>query len=276
MQLSPEQLASYRRNGYLLASGLLSVERVRALLIGVDHLLCAKAPTLRPSDPANVFEEIQPKILYLQKADRAALAQVYDAMRKLSQFWSLIGGDELTSVAQKLTGSAVPGVVFRGCGIRLDIPGEDKWRSLWHQEYHSQMSSLNGVTAWFNLVPVDQTMGPVKMLEGSHAEGLLPVRAADPMNTRRDYTQTFRFENEQELIAKYPSVSFETKIGDVLFLHFLTVHESGLNRSNGRTRITCQVRYFDMAEPNAVANDWVGGWQEGGDFTKVHPDKVLA
>ena len=41
-----------------------------------------------------------------------------------------------------------------------------------------------------------------------------------------------------------------------------------------RSRLSSQVRYFDMMEPGAVANDWVGGWQEGGDFRLVHPDKV--
>ena len=131
------------------------------------------------------------------------------------------------------------------------------------------------MTVWFNLVSVKHDMWPVEILEGSQREGLIPVRCFDAMNTRRNYAETFRFANEDELVKKDPNVAYETEIGDVLFLHVLTVHQSGWNRSDGRSRITCQVRYFDMAERGAVEHDWTGGWQDGGDFTKVHPDKVL-
>ena len=66
-----------------------------------------------------------------------------------------------------------------------------------------------------------------------------------------------------------------TAQGRTVFLDFFLLHESGHNVSEGKTRITCQVRYFDMNDPTAIAHDWRGGWQEGGDFTKVHPDKVI-
>jgi hypothetical protein len=270
---SADEIASYREKGYFVAKGLLPEDEIVPLLSGIDRLLSEKLGE-RESPEAALQKEIHPKILRLAERDRAALGRVYDAMRKLLPFWTIIA--RLGPAMQSLAGARSPGVVFRGCGIRLDLPGEDKWRSTWHQEYHSQMSSLDGVTAWFNLVPVQHAMGPVELLEGSHREGLLPVHCADPMNTRRNYVETFRLAAEDGLTAKYPKVAHETGIGDVVFLHFLVVHQSGWNRSEGRSRITCQVRYFDMAAPDALANDWIGGWQDGGDFTKVHPDKVLA
>jgi ectoine hydroxylase-related dioxygenase (phytanoyl-CoA dioxygenase family) len=275
MPLGDDDLRAYQRDGYLLARGLVDRAALGAVLVGIDRLLCAKAPSLRPSAPAAIFDEIQPKVMLLAREDRAALATVYDAMRKLHSFWSLIGGESLGAAARQLMGTELSGVIFRGCGIRMDIPGEDQWRSLWHQEYHSQMSSLDGVTAWFNLVRVTHDMGPVELLRGSHREGLLPVHADDPMNKRKNYTQTFRLADEAALARKYERVSLETEIGDVLFLHFLTVHQSGFNRSDGRARFTCQVRYFDMNDNGAVKNGWIGGWQDGGDFTRVHPDKVI-
>jgi len=167
-------------------------------------------------------------------------------------------------------------VIFRGAGIRLDLPDEDEWRSAWHQEYHSQMSSLHGVVAWFNLVPVSHDMGPVRIAEGSHREGLLPVRCLDPLNTNKNYTTTFEIPDVEAVANRYPVVSYETGLGDVVFMDFLLLHESGHNRSHTNSRITCQVRYFDVNEPTAIAHSWKGGWQEGGDFTQVHPDKVIA
>jgi ectoine hydroxylase-related dioxygenase (phytanoyl-CoA dioxygenase family) len=138
------------------------------------------------------------------------------------------------------------------------------------------MSSLHGVVAWFNLVPVTRAMGPVRLAEGSHHEGLLAVRCLDPMNASKNYTTTFVIPDVESIVGKYPVVSYETGIGDVVFLDFLLLHESGWNRSGSASRITCQVRYFDVDHPTAIAHSWKGGWQEGGDFTQLHPDKVLA
>jgi len=275
VRLCDGDLAFYREHGYLLAKGLIPDPQVLALLQGIDRLLCTQGSGLVPSDASHVSEDIHAKIMQLKVLDRKALGTVYDAIRKLMPFWSILSGPPLTSAVEQLLGTEAVGLAFRGCGIRLDIPGEDEWRSRLHQEYHSQMSSLRGVVAWFGLAAVSHDMGPVRVLDGSHGAGLLPVRCLDPMNAAGNYTGTFVLAEEDALAAKYPPVTVETEPGDVLFLDFLTVHESGFNRSPGRSRITCQVRYFDMMEETSIRHCWKGGWQEGGDFTKLHPDKVV-
>jgi hypothetical protein len=274
-RLSAGDLEFYREHGYLLVERLISEGDVLAVLEGIDRLLCAKLPGLAPGGAASAGAELQSRIMQLKVSDRQALASVYDAMRKLLPFWSILSGPRLTGAVGQLLRAETVGLAFRGCGIRLDIPGEDEWRSTLHQEYHSQMSSLRGVVAWFGLVPVSHDMGPVRVLDGSHREGLLPVRCLDPMNSGGNYTQTFVLADEGDLVTRYAPVSIETEPGDVLFLDFMTIHESGYNRSPGRSRITGQVRYFDMMEETAVRHGWKGGWQEGGDFTKLHPDKVV-
>jgi len=119
-------------------------------------------------------------------------------------------------------------------------------------------------------------MGPVELLRGSHVDGLLDVRCPDAMNARRDYTDTFVIPDIDARIARYPKSSYETEPGDVLFLDFFTVHQSGLNRDPERSRVSCQIRYFDMLHGSAVDHAWVGGWQDGGDFRSLHPEKVIA
>jgi hypothetical protein len=274
--LTDTDRAAFAAKGYHVARGLLTQDEILPLLHGIDRMICAKAPGLQPSQGAEIFQAIHDKILALKHRDRQALAAVYDAIRKLLPFWAIVGSDTMGSLVRELLGTQDIGVIFRGAGIRLDLPDEDEWRSAWHQEYHSQMSSLRGVVAWFNLVPVSTEMGPVRIAEGSHREGLLPVRCLDPLNVGKNYTTTFEIPDAEGIARKYPIVSYETGIGDVVFLDFLLLHESGLNRSGTSSRITCQVRYFDVDEPTAIAHSWKGGWQEGGDFTKLHPDKVLA
>lgn len=258
--------AAFERDGYVAVRGLFTEGQRLAVLDGIDRLLAAKG-----ARGATVHD----RILDLARRDRALLGRVYDAIRKLHAFWALVGSDRLAAAARELLGTDTLGVAFRGAGIRLDLPNEDRWRSPWHQEYHSQMSSPRGVVAWFSLVPVTHDMGPVRIARGSHREGLLPVRCADPMNVRRDYTQTFSIPGVDALLERYPVVQHETEACEVVFIDFMTLHQSGFNTSAARSRVTAQVRFFDMTEPTGVANDWVGGWQDGGDFTKAHPDKVL-
>lgn len=273
--LSQADKASFRERGFVVVPGLIPEERCIDGLVAIDRLLCLRVPSWKPSGRARVSEELHDKVQELARQDRASLAVVYDAMRKVSAFWSMVGSPELTSTAGELLGTDLVGVAFRGCGIRLDLPHEDKWRSAWHQEYHSQMSSLRGVTAWFGLVGVTPAMGPVDLLVGSHREGLLPVRCDDPMNTRKDYTATFVHPDIADVVERYELASQATGPGDVVFLDFLTVHQSGWNRDERRSRVTCQVRLFDMLDDSAVRLGWKGGWQDGGDFRQAHPDKLL-
>jgi hypothetical protein len=272
-----EDVARFRRDGFHAARGLVPRPRVELALAALDQLLCARDPSLRPSPPARVADEIHDKLTSLAARDRAELGRVYAAARKVAPFWGLVGSAEINEAAGRLLETSHVGVAFRGAGIRLDLPHEDRYRSHWHQEYHSQMSSLRGVVAWISLGRVDSSMGPVELAVGSHREGLLPVRCVDPMNVGRDYTRTFVVPDVESVAARYPSSSFATEPGDVLFLDFLLLHRSGWNRSaEGRSRVTGQVRYFDMTEPTGVAHAWLGGWQDGGDFAALHPDKVVS
>jgi ectoine hydroxylase-related dioxygenase (phytanoyl-CoA dioxygenase family) len=264
------------RDGYWIARGLLDGDLIVDTLVALDRLLCARDRSLRASHRTRVAEEIHDKIRALAAKERAELGRVYDAARKVLPFWNLLGGTAIRHAAVQLLGTEHLGVAFRGAGIRIDLPNEDRWRSQWHQEYHSQISSPHGVVAWFAFTRVDESMGPVQLARGSHELGILPVRCTDPMNTAKDYTQQFVIEDVEEVVAKHSVVSFATEPGDVVFLDFLLLHCSGFNRSErGHSRITGQVRYFDMDHPTAIRNAWRGGWQDGGDFTQFHPDKVV-
>ncbi len=273
--LSDADLAAYHRDGFVLVKGLIPRETATDALVALDRLLCARWPAFAPSPAATVSTDVHHKLRELARVDRPALAEVYNAIRKVASFWAIVGSDALLSASRQLLSSSTVGVAFRGCGIRLDLPGEDKWRSAWHQEYHSQMSSTRALTAWFSLVPVTSSMGPVELLPGSHVDGLVAVQCPDAMNTGKNYTETFVIPDLEERLSRYRKVSYESDAGDVLFLDFFTLHQSGYNRDPERSRISCQVRYFDMLHPSAVDHRWVGGWQDGGDFRNLHPDKVL-
>jgi ectoine hydroxylase-related dioxygenase (phytanoyl-CoA dioxygenase family) len=266
--------AAFERDGVVIVRRLFEPDVVKEAVVALDRLLAARdgEPTLAG---AVVEERIHQRIQRMAERDRAGLGVVYDAVRKVLPFWRMLGSARMSHIVEVLLGTPHVGVAFRGAGIRMDLPFEDRWRSEWHQEYHSQMSSMRGLVAWFSLSAVDRSMGPVDLMLGSHREGALPVRCLDPLNTRKDYTQTFEIDGLSELGRRYEIASFETEPGDVVFLDFMLLHRSGFNRSTeGRSRLTCQVRYFDMTEPTGIKHGWVGGWQDGHNFAEIHPELV--
>jgi hypothetical protein len=273
--VSPEELAAFERDGFLVKRGLFSKDRVFEVLRGIDRMICARFEGFAPLPEAELHDGLQRRLLELQRRDRKGLGSLYDAIRKLSSFWGLMGSVALEQTVRGLLRTDTVGVVHRAAGIRLDLPHEDQWRSDWHQEYQSQISSENALVAWFSFTHVSFDMGPVRIAKGSQREGVLPVRALDPMNTRHNYTETFVIPEAERIAQRYELVQAETEPGDVVFLHFLTLHASGFNRSPTGTRVSAQLRYFDVTDPRAAARGWVGGWQDGGDFTRLHPEKVL-
>jgi hypothetical protein len=272
--ITAEDRARYQRDGYLVKKSFLPQGLVRETLLGIDAMLSLRFPELRGELRGDLVEQLHEKLRAAQQIDRPRLGSVYDGIRKLAPFWGLVGASELGAASSALLGASTLGVAFKSSGIRLDLPREDRWRSDWHQEYPSQIISPRGLVAWFPLVPIDASMGPVRVARGSHEAGLCAVECADPLNRRHDYAQAMRIPDVEALVARYPEDAPESEPGDVVFLDFMTLHASGFNRSD-RTRVSCQVRYVDLTHPIAVEHAWKGGMHEGGDFTAMHPDKVI-
>jgi len=103
--LTERDHAAFAAKGYHIAHGLLTEDEILPLLRGIDRMLCAKAPGLQPTDGAELFHAVHDKILFLKQHDRRTLAAVYDAIRKLLPFWSIVGSDKMGTVVRELLGT---------------------------------------------------------------------------------------------------------------------------------------------------------------------------
>jgi ectoine hydroxylase-related dioxygenase (phytanoyl-CoA dioxygenase family) len=156
--------------------------------------------------------------------------------------------------------------------MRIDNPGEAKFRAPWHQEFPAQLLSVDGVVFWTPLLPVTQDMGPVEIAEGSHAEGIVPVYE-DDAGIGKSGAYALRLDREQERLARYKTVAPLTEPGDLVLMDFLTLHQSGENLSD-HARWTIQFRYFNFAEPVGVRIGWRGSFAAGVKFKDVLPELV--
>ncbi len=206
--------------------------------------------------------------------DRALGGLIYDAAKQIPAFVRLIGKAEHEGIFRQLRNTDLPGVAAGGSGIRIDNPGEEKYRAPWHQEYPAQLRSLDGLIFWSPLLRITPALGPVEICVGSHKGGLVRVHTRDPANPDKGGAYALILEKEPELLARYPHVAPLTGPGDLILMDWLTLHASGMNRDS-RARWAMQLRYFNFNDPTGIRIDWRGSFAAGVSLRDIHPELVI-
>lgn len=241
-------------------------EGIRVIL----ELLCRKYDVDAPTDTSwNAMTKAYPALI---AKNRAWGGEVYDAVKQIPAFMQLVTKAANQTVFQHLHPGSIPGIAAGGYGIRIDNPGEEKFRAQWHQEFPGQLRSLDGIVFWTPLLPVTPDMGPVQIAEGSHAEGLIPVYR-DDAGLGKSGAYALYMDGAEERLAKYKTVAPLTQPGDLILMDFLTMHQGGHNVS-AMPRWSIQFRYFNFADPLGIRIGWCGSFAAGVDFSKVLPELV--
>jgi hypothetical protein len=204
-------------------------------------------------------------------ANRAAGGEVYDAVKQIPAYVRLVADPRHEQLFSELRPGSLPGIAAGGYGIRIDNPGEERYRAPWHQEYPAQLRSLDGLVLWSSLVPVTPELGPVTICVGSHRLGPLPVHTRDPANPDKAGAYGLVLHDEERLVPGFAHVAPLPVPGDLLVLDFLTVHASGFNNGR-RSRWSMQMRLFNFREPTGLSIAWKGSFAAGVDFRTLHPE----
>lgn len=237
----------------------------------VVEAVCAKYGVKAPT--ATAHEAMTLAYPALIAANRAWGGEVYDAVKQIPAFMRLVTNPLNDDVFRALRPGSIPGIAAGGYGIRIDNPGEEKFRAHWHQEFPSQLRSVDGIVFWTPLVALTPDMGPVEIAEGSHAEGIVPVYE-DDKGVGASGAYALHLDREQERLAKYDIVAPLTTPGDLVLMDFLTLHQGGHNLSR-IPRWTMQFRYFNFAEPLGVRIGWRGSFAAGTKFADVLPELAV-
>lgn len=273
MILTDNQIKEFKSNGLLIIPNFYSetlINEIREELYKIIWLTAAqkkiniRKPDFRPESFDSEFNQ-------LIKIDREIGSIVYDAAKHLLSFHNLLSLEIHSLIMKQLRIDSMPAIASGGYGIRIDNPGEDKFRAYWHQEYPSQLRSLNGLVFWSPLVEITNEIGPVIFCPKSHLLGTCPVIFDEDSDRIGAYK--LKLFNETYLISNYEKISPLTKPGDVVIVDYLTLHASGENRS-ARSRWSMQFRYFDFNDATGRSINWKGSFAAGTDFAKVHPDLI--
>ena len=273
--LSADQRARFAADGVLVLPGfydaVADVEPVQRGIHAVIGQVMARHGVAdeRPPYQAAAFDAGYGQLIAI---DRAYGGEVYDAVKQIPAFMRLVMHSANERVMAELRPGCVPGVAAGGYGIRIDNPGEDRFRALWHQEYPAQLRSLDGIVFWSPLVPISSELGPVVVCPGSHRDGPVPVRITGQDGRQGAYA--LALDDESARVARYSQQAPLTGPGDLILLDFLLLHASGHNRAR-RSRWSMQFRYFNFADPTGRGHGWQGSYAAGVDFRAIHPELCI-
>jgi len=208
--LSEQQAQFYRENGYIHVKGLLSPEEAQAYRAEC-HALAARMGE-NDATWASVRGDVK-------------LTHCHDVQFRSAAFTRLLADPRLTGVAQGIIG---PNVQLHHTKMFIKPPEKGSPFPM-HQDYpyfpHEKHSMIAAIIH-FDDAPDEK--GCLRVVPGSHKLG--------PLDAVGDDHHLPQFPLEQ-------ATPIPAKAGDAIFMHYLLVHGSGVNRSDEpRTTILVQMR----------------------------------
>lgn len=263
--------AAFARDGWCVLPGFYDraaeIEPIRRGVQEIVDLVARRHGVSVPCDDPETAMTLGYRALVAR--NRAWGGEVYDAVKQIPAFLALVAAPRNAALFERLRPGACAGIAAGGYGVRIDNPGEEKFRARWHQEFPSQLRSPDGVVFWSPLLAVTPEMGPVEIAEGSHAEGMVPV-FDDDGGVGKAGAYALKLDREAARLAKYRKVAPCTRPGDLVLMDFLTLHQSGENVSD-RPRWSMQWRLFNFRNPLGVEIGWAGSFAAGQSFADLIP-----
>jgi len=270
--LSPQAQAHFAARGYVALPGFYDpagdIAPIQEGIRRIVAIVCAKYGVDAPT--ATATEAMTLAYPALIARDRAWGGEVYDAVKQIPAFLRLVSKAANDDLFRALRPGSQPGIAAGGYGIRIDNPGEERFRAQWHQEFPSQLRSSDGIVFWTPLLPVLPEMGPVQIAEGSQVEGPIPVYR-DGKGVGATGAYALHLDRAEERLARYNQVAPLSQPGDLILMDFMTLHQSGENTA-AYPRWSIQFRLFNFADPLGIRIGWRGSFAAGVDFAAIVPE----
>ncbi len=274
--ITPEMQQQFHAQGFLRIPGFYDVEQdILPIQKGIYDILQILLKAQGMQDLCTDFDAAHFDAGYqaLIAKDRQLGGIVYESVKQIPAFVRLTAHPGYSNLLQNLRPGSLPGIASKGCGIRIDNPGETQYQAPWHQDYLAQLKSPDGLVFWSPLIAVTPEMGPVEFCQGSHRQGAIPVYSE--RTTGQTGAYALRLQAEAQHLSQYAKIAPLSQVGDLIIIDFLTIHRSGTNRSN-RSRWSLQIRYFNYQHPFGIRTGWPGLFGEGKHLKDYCPELIAS
>ncbi len=232
----------YRENGYVLLKGFFDAREIDAVREEAKEIFTLQMKRLGISETEDVDEnEFERGMFELFERDVTTFANCGKQAQHLISLHRLSLDERIVGKLEDL-GLEFPNISTRPVMYfnheRL-AKKEVYWKLSAHQDWRSMQGSLDSVVVWIPLVDVDESLGALEIIPGSHKWGLLEAEMAD------GYGQL-----EEEITAS-EMAPVEVEKGDALFFSSFLAHQSGTNVTD-HIRWSCHFRYNNLREASFV------------------------
>lgn len=279
--ITESQRAQFERDGVVVLPRFYDTEReILPITRSIYELvgICLEKYGVSYSRKPFTLETFDDGYLELLKKDRRIGGELYDAVKQIPAFMRLLASEKHEALVGSLRGTNLAGIVDRGYGIRMDNPAEPEHLTGWHQDYHGQLRSLDGLVLWTPLRSMTQALGPVNFCVSSHKAGLFPL-TCPPENVHQKNTTLYgtglRMLDEHRVVQRFEHIAPLLGVGDLAVIDFLTIHCSSSNTSD-QARWSMQLRWFNFREETGIRNGWPKSYAHGKSFADVHPELFVA
>jgi ectoine hydroxylase-related dioxygenase (phytanoyl-CoA dioxygenase family) len=247
--------ARFQQYGYLYFKRYVSADKCAALLDTFVDLLSphigyqpdSKQPILQGKpffETDEVWDEVYPK------------------MQSVEDFHGFFHEDDIRSLMEKVSGSDV--FIYPMKMARISTPRKMGYETPPHQDAHSHHAGPTMAGVWVALQDIDEEMGRLKFLPGSHKRGLRSVFEADGVGG----VQCEIFPDEDIWHVS------DVEQGDLIIFNSATVHKAEPNTAENKARLSVDTRFCDYGAPVFISNiEPHHGWRiEGFDWESIYRD----
>lgn len=262
---------NFLRDGYIVIEDFVPHEilvSIRLELLGLIELL-VKVNKLDGFADLNYSDDgtLDEAFLRLRGVDPKLTSRIYAAAKKLPSVARFVTSDAHLDVARELIGTKKVAFSDRGWGLRIDYPNDVKHATPLHQDYHTQLGSVNGIVIWVPITDVSLDMGPLVFYPKSDSLGIQRVKKVDTGSLSTD----LEIDIDSLDLENFSGLQPEVKAGTAVIINYLLLHKSGKNLSQ-KCRWSILSRWFDFENRQSIERGWHGGVQEGFKFEEVHPE----
>jgi ectoine hydroxylase-related dioxygenase (phytanoyl-CoA dioxygenase family) len=159
---------------------------------------------------------------------------VYDDIQRLQEFHTLAHSPDLLTIMRKVVGDTAFPHPLKIC--RIGFPEHYEATTPPHQDYPNNQGTTALTASWIPVGDIDQDLGGLAILRGSHRYGLLPLRGHMGPGRRQAKIPTTMLEDLRWVTTDY-------HMGDVLLFNSMTVHAALHNITEFDMRISVDYRY---------------------------------
>lgn len=255
MQLSIEQIETYKHEGFILIKDFFAQDEIQHLKAAV-HSIFLSAHQGKRTQTALRDSEFSELLVDLFANNFAAYHGAAKCCNHLIEFHQLSFKPSLLSLLQQL-GLAQPITCARPLMWfhHTKLARSERYHRLpAHQEWSNMQGSLNGVAAWSPLVSISEEMGRLQLQAKSHLQGLLPYSDDSKIE------DAYPFEILPADLPTQPFIEANVAVTDLLVFSAFLIHRSGHNTTDN-VRLTFNFRYNDLACQSFIKRHYLDPFQ---------------